>query len=209
MSLVLVSAPSVYPVSLAEAKAHLRIDSSDEDALIEGLISAATQNIDGETGWLGRALVTQTWNLYLDSFPCRPHECDFAKKYGIRVPLPPLQSVESIVYVDVSGTETTLVADQYQIKKGENGVILPAFGTSWPQTRSVSDAVRVKFVAGYEPTAASPTDFADSVPQPIKQAILLTVGHWFENRVPVVVGASFADLPMSAQYLLNPLRVWA
>lgn len=209
MSLVLVSAPSVYPVSLAEAKAHLRIDHDDENDLIEGLIAAATMNIDGENGWLGRALITQTWNLYLDCFPCRPHECDFAKKYGIRVPLPPLQSIESIVYTDNLGAETTLAADQYQIKKGENGVILPAFGTSWPQTRAVSDAVKVNFVAGYEPTAASPTDYADSVPQPIKQSVLLTVGHWYENRVPVVVGSSVAELPMSAQYLLNPLRVWA
>lgn len=200
MSLTLVSAAPAYPVTLAEAKAQLRLDTTDDDTLVDALIAAATAHIDGRDGWLGRALVTQTWDLKLDAFP------------GIiEVPLPPLQSVDSITYVDAAGATQTLATSKYQVDLGGGwrGRIKPAYGEVWPATYDVWNAVTVRFTAGYAPGVGSPTDYAENVPRAIKQAVLLMVAHWYENRVPVLVGqsAQAVEIPFTANALLAPYRV--
>jgi len=169
MDLSLVSAAAEPPVSLAEAKQHLRVLTGDEDALITALVLAATAHLDGRAGILGRALVTQTWDLRLDCFP------RFQWGARIELPMPPLQSVTSIKYLDDTGTETTIDPGDYVVEPGHYlGRIRPAYGLTWPTARDETGAVRIRFVAGYG-TAAD-------VPPPIKHAILLLVGHWWINR---------------------------
>lgn len=195
-ALTLITAPPVEPVTLAEAKAHLRIDHSDEDEMVAALIVAARQHIDGKDGWLGRALVTQTWQLALTAFPAG----------GIRVPLPPLIEVESITYLDTSGATQTLAQAAYQVTGTEPAMILPAYGTTWPTTRWQPEAVKVRFIAGYAPGAGSPTDYRENVPQAIRQAMLLLITHWYENRGATTEHTA-SLLPFAVQALLTPYKV--
>lgn len=195
-----ITPPPVYPVTLAQAKAQLRLDHTDEDELIETLIAAATKAIDGRDGTLGRALVTQTWEMTKTGF------------YGeddmrITIPLPPLQDIVSIKYIDLQGIEQTLATDAYQLLDGEPSVIVPAYSTTWPPTRMQPDTVKIRFTAGYEPGEGSPTDYAENVPDGIQHAILLTVAHWYENRVPINIGNIVNAIPMTVGYLLAPYKV--
>jgi len=195
-NLTLITGPTVEPVTLAEAKAHLRIDHSEEDSLIEALITAAREHIDGKAGWLGRALVEQTWELSLTRFP----------DDAIRLPLPPLVEVTSVTYVDTAGATQPRSAALYQVLRHDPALIVPAYGQAWPSTREMPEAVKVRFRAGYEPGSGSPTDYAENVPRPIKQAILLLVAHWYGNREAAAETRALQPLPFAVMALLAPYR---
>lgn len=190
MALKIYSAPEVEPMLKAEAKAYLRIDGTNEDTLVDSLIIAARQQAETFTG---RALCTQTWDLVLDQFP--------GDDAPIDVPLPPLQSVTSITYLDTNGTTQTLSSSVYIVdSKNEPGRIALAVGESWPDTQADRiNAVTVRFVCGY--------GAADAVPEGIKTAIKLLVSHWFEHREPVVVGSISSELPQSVEMLLWQHRI--
>lgn len=193
MSLALVTAPTVDVLTLAEAKDHLRVTSTDDDTYITALIKAAQVNLDGKDGLLGRALLTQTWKLFLDSFPnCRK---------PIIVPLPPLQSVSSIKYIAQDGTLTTWDSASYSVDTAANPArVHLGYNEVWPVTRCVPNAVTIEFVAGYGATAAA-------VPDTIKAALKLMIGHWYQNREPVTIGNAVNSLPMTIDYLLSPYRM--
>jgi uncharacterized phiE125 gp8 family phage protein len=174
-SLVLVTPPIGEPISLVEAKAFAKIASGTDDELINSLITTARLHWDGKDGWFGRALLTQTWDLLLPRFPWEWDEPVRDCLYGIRVPLPPLQSVTSISYVDSDGAPQTLASSEYVVDtKAEPGRVVPAYGKSWPSTRETVNAVTVRFVAGYGAASAVPKDIRDW----LKQA----VAYLFERR---------------------------
>jgi uncharacterized phiE125 gp8 family phage protein len=164
MSLKLVTAASTYPVTLAEAKLHLRVDSTDEDTLITALITAATEMCEQATG---RALMTQTWLLTLDEFPAE-----------IELTRVPVQSVTSVTYTDTDGAVQTLStgSNWRLLDLGDFSFarIVPVYGYEWPATREQNNVVSVQYVAGYANAAA--------VPQPIKQWVLLMIASMFDNR---------------------------
>jgi len=191
MSLELVTAPTVEPVSLQEAKDHLRVDNDVEDALIEALIAAARQHLDGRDGWLGRQLMTATWDLTLNDFPGP----DF-----IRLPLPPIQSITSITYVDTAGASQTFEASKYSLSADKHWRprVDLAHNESWPSTRNQRDAVTVRFIAGY--------GVQRDLPAPIRAAMLLMVGNLFENREEINIG-NIVNLIPTAAALLTPYRV--
>jgi uncharacterized phiE125 gp8 family phage protein len=192
VSLVAVTPPAGYPVTLAEAKAQLNYGGADQDALIGGLVAAATLHLDGRSGVLGRSLLTQAWELRLDQFPR-------STRGRIELPLPPLQSVTSVRYIDDSGQEATLDPASYVVEPWHlRGRIRPAYGTVWPTARDEDGAVRIRFVSGYG-------DAAD-VPQPIKHAIQLLVGTWFRDRE--ATGEVTRPLAMGVDALTNPYRIW-
>jgi uncharacterized phiE125 gp8 family phage protein len=210
-ALKLVTAPGAEPLALSEVAPFLRVTGTDDDPVIFSLITAAWQHLDGRDGWLGRALVTQEWDLVLDEFPrgtgwVSSGAWNSSGVFGpcpIEVPLPPLQSVTHIKYIDNDGVEQTWAAAKYIVDtKSEPGRITPAFDESYPSTRRVMNAVTVRFVAGYGGPAA--------VPGPIKLAMSALVAHWFENREPVGigVGAVAVEMPMHVVSLLAPFRVW-
>jgi len=190
MALTLVTGPAVEPVTRNEAKAHLRVDISDDDTLIDGLITAARVHVEQH---LKRALVTQTWDLVLDGFPGRE----------ARLPLPPLASVTSVTYTDDEGGAGSVDAGEYVVDTDrEPGRVVLKSGGTWPAvTLREAAGVRVRFVAGYGNAAA--------VPGPIKQAILLLVGTLYENREDTLVaqGVTVMRLPFGVQALLMPYRV--
>lgn len=189
MGLRLVTPPSAEPLTLADAKAHLRVEHTAEDALIEGYISAARARCEE---YQRRAYLTQTWELTLDGFP-----------YGaIRLPRPPLQSVESVTYRDADGVMRTMDPDAYRVDTdGDVGEISLAPGASWPPARSGTGAVRVRFVAGAE-------DLQD-VSETVRQAMRFYVGHYYANREAVAIGASVVAIPEAAKALLGPNRAGA
>lgn len=158
MRLELVTAPTVEPLTAAEAKARLGIDAEVADATMESFIKAARQTIDGRDGWLGRALNTQIWKLLLPGFPCEP----------IRVPLPPLISVGSVKYYDLAGDLQSVEASDYRILAGARPEIVST--GSWPSAACRTDAVEITFTAGY---GAAGSD----VPEPIRSAIALMVSN--------------------------------
>lgn len=198
MALKPITAPAVLPLTLAEVKEHLRVDHSDEDNLISLYIQAATSFVDGENGFLGRALVTQTWELVIDTFPT--HE--------IKIPLPPLQEVESVKYDDSDGNEQTLATDGYWVDDAlEPGWIVPATA-GWPSdVLDAVNAVRVRFIAGYPATEDSPPDLRANVPASIKHAMLLHIGSMYGQREDMVIGTIVNKLPFGAEQLLRPFRV--
>ncbi len=189
MALILITAPAAEPVTLAEAKLHLKVDGADDDALITTLVTAARRFAER---FSRRALVTQTWDLVLDAFP--------ADDGAIFVPRPQLQSVTSITYIDGAGSSQVLAASKYKVDiASQPGRIAPAFGQSWPATRAEMTAVTARFVAGY--------GAASDVPESIKQAILLLLAHWYENREAVHAGTGAARIPLTVEALLRQHRV--
>ena len=157
-ALTQVTAPDKEPLDTDAAKAHLRVENDDENALIDNMIAAARR--EAET-FMGRALITQSWGMDIDRFPAG----------SITVPRPRLQSVGSIKCLDTNGSLQTLAESKYRVDtKREPGRITPAFGEVWPSTRAVINAVSVRFTAGY---GAEPKN----VPEDIRQAMLLIVGR--------------------------------
>ena len=197
MSLDLVTPPAEEPLTLSEAKEHLRVTGAGDDAYITALIAIARENAEQE---LGRQLVTATWDLFLDRFPDgSARVLDELERYVIRVPLPPLQSVTHIKYYDSAGALTTLDPSDYLVDAASKPArIAPAYLATWPRTREQLGAVNVRFVAGYGD--------AGDVPDAIKQWMRLRIGAMYEHReeevaVPSIVRLGFADR------LLDPYRL--
>lgn len=160
------SAPAEALLSVADAKAHLRIDGSDHDTYLQALVAAAEAHLDGFAGVLGRALVTQTWRRSFDRFP---------DGNLIRLPLGPLQSVSSVTYYDTAGTSQTFSASSYHAVSDAIGpAIVLDDDATWPNLDARPDAVTVTWVCGY--------GAASAVPAPIIQAAKLIIGDLFENR---------------------------
>ena len=180
-----VTAATVDPVSLAEAKAHLRATESEDDALIVGYLMAARQHVEDYTG---RQLSPVTYDFQIDG----------ELSGEIVLPRPPLVSVASVSYVDMSGATQTLSPSLYQVDTGALfGRIVPAYQATYPSVRSQPNAVTVRFQAGYS-----------QIPEPIRQAILLLVSHFYDNRQPVNIGSAVSDLPFSVAALLSPYKVY-
>lgn len=206
MGLKLVTDAEDWPITLEQAKAHLREDSSDFDEQIEAYIDAATAYADGPGGYLGRALIDQTWDLYLDSFPC-PRWEGSRRIDAIEIPLPPLIEVIGVFYLDSSGTEQPVSDSNYTVDPAsEPGRIVLKSGSSWPTIQQGANAVRVRFRAGYLDQTVSPA--VDAVPGTIKAALLIMVGDLFSNRESSVVGASVSKIPWSAEALLRRHRIY-
>lgn len=184
MSLQLVTPPAAEPVTLAEAKAHLKIDTGDDDTLITSLIAAARIRAE----WIARrALVTQGWIQWLHAWPTRPFE----------IALPPLQSVESITAYGTDDTPTVLNPALYRIDVAaapariawKESVIPPANLRNF-------NALAVGFTAGY---GGAGTD----VPEPIRRAILMILADLYAHR------GDDTPTPASALALLEPYKVLA
>ena len=188
MGLKLVVPPEVESVTLEEAKAHLRLDTGDDDGYIPALIRAAREKVEL---FLRRALVTQGFEYTLDGFPLGA---------VIDLPRPPLQSVESIRHIDTAGNVQTLTPEEYVVdaSSGEIGRVALAWNRFWSITRSSINSIIIQFTAGYG-------DAPENVPQAIRQGILIEVSNLYENREDAVVGQNVSMLSLSER-LLWPYR---
>jgi len=192
--LSLVTPPALEPLDLGDAKEHCRVDTSEEDRLIYAYIGAARRYVEEFTN---RQLITATWELWLDHFPCG---C------GIEIPLPPLQSVVSVKYLDTAGVEQTLATSEYIVDTpaGEVAVpgrLTPAYSVVWPSTHPVINSVKVQFIAGY---GLSPLQ----VPQGLKSAIREYVATLYQFREDDITGTISTSAPIKVDRMLWPFRSW-
>jgi uncharacterized phiE125 gp8 family phage protein len=190
MYLLQTAAPSGWPLSLDEAKRQLRVLHSAEDTLIQSLIERATefmQGHKGRNGVLARALLTQSYEYRIDAFPLDL----FAR---ICLPLPPLQTVESVKYIANDGVETTVDPATYVVDIGHQiGRVQLAYGHYWPVARLEPGAVRIRYTCGY--------GAASDVPATVKQAMLMLITQWFENR------DGGGDIPGATDALISNTRI--
>ena len=190
-ALTVVTAASTPVLSMDEAKLHLRVDISDDDTLIQALVSAATAWAEE---FMRVALITRTYDYWLDSWPSGRE---------IELPMPPLQSVAGVYYYDENDTEYTLATSDYMVDANRRpGRVVLRNDASWPSvTLRAANGVRVRFTAGYGNSASD-------VPENIRHAIRLLLGHFYENRELVVAsGAVPKELPFAARALLGPYRM--
>jgi uncharacterized phiE125 gp8 family phage protein len=180
---VLATGPAVEPVSTSEAKAHLRITHSTDDAYIEALITVARRYAESHTK---RALINQSWDLFLPSFAP-----EIALAPG------PVSAITHVKYYDSGGTLQTLSSSVYQLDTSQAvGKITLAYNQSWPDIRSgLYNGVQIRFVAGYGAAGSN-------VPAEILHAIKILVSHWYEIREPVIAGG-IGPVPMSVDALLS------
>ncbi|MCW1431398.1 head-tail connector protein [Novosphingobium sp. JCM 18896] len=192
MGLKLITPPTTSPVSLDDAKRQVRVHTSDNtfNAELQAYIDAATNHLDGPNGILDRVLEPQVWELTLDAFTD-----------SIEIPLRPVISVESIKYSDADGAEQTLNPDAYTVDLSSSTAwVVRNSAESYPQTVDGINAVRVRFTAGYALSGSE-----SGVPAALKQAILLLVGHFFENKAAVSVGNP-TEVPLAFNALVMPYR---
>jgi uncharacterized phiE125 gp8 family phage protein len=188
VALYCVTAPTIEPITLDEAKAHLRVDHTADDGLIVSLIAASRQWAEARSG---RAFITQTWDYKLDFFPVGwAHSSAAAfSRAPIILPKPPLQSITSVQYVATNQQTATWSSSLYTVTRANTkpvlqpwmlpGNVQPAYGQFYPVTLSVPEAVTIRMVCGY---GDAPTD----VPEGIRRAMLIRLGDLYQRREPTV-----------------------
>lgn len=178
--------PSAEPVLLADVKAQLNIRDTIQDAIITRRIKEAREWCEE---FMQRALLSSSWKVMLDGFVD-----------GIELAYPPIISVTSIKYYDTNGVQQTLVNTAYSLDSySEPGIVNRVYGTDWPDTRDIPNAVEVIYDAGY----ASVGD----IPYPIIEAIMLLVGHWMNNQGAAETGTVITRVPLAVEQLLQPYRI--
>ncbi len=185
--------PAKTPVTLAEAKAHLRVEHSESDTQITSMIEAAVSHLDGWQGLLGRCMIAQGWEIRLGGWPC-----------GRVIELPfPDCSATTVTYLDEAGTSQTLAGSGYTLLEALTGTQIHMFDdTVLPSLKSGHPApVTVSFTAGF---GANESD----VPRALRHAILLLVGDMWMARESFVIGARVGETPSAAaiSHLIAPWR---
>jgi uncharacterized phiE125 gp8 family phage protein len=188
MSSILLTAPAVEPVALADAKAYLRVAIDDDDAVIAALIAAARSHIEAQTR---RALITQTWRLIRDCWP---------PDGRIAVAPVPLRSVVAARIYDAGGTTHAIDANVFIADKAAVPAILSIVPGTLTEPGRAAAGIEIDVEVGY---GSAPAD----VPESLRQALLLLVTHWYENRGLIATGQTVAVLPMAIAALIAPYRV--
>ena len=191
MGYQITQAPTGEPLTLAEVKAHIRVDVPDDDVLITALIAAARQHIEQITA---RSLITQKWAYVTNGF-YRPESAMLQLEKG------PITSIDSINYVAMDGTTQVMPSTDYIADlSGQLAKITPKFGKIWPITLPQMASVTVNFTAGYGAAA--------NVPELLKHWMRLRIGSLYENREDVLVGARIIVIEMPfIDSLLDPYRI--
>jgi uncharacterized phiE125 gp8 family phage protein len=183
-SLVRVTAPAALPISVAEAKAQMRVEGNDDDTIIERLVNAAVAFVDVQ-GVLGRAMITQTWGEWLAPNPST-----------VMLSLGPVQSVSAIKYYDIDGVLQTATLADFNVFGTPNRItITPKTGKAWPVTQTRDDAIKIEYVIGYG-------DASTSVPQTVRHGLMMLVAHWYENR-ETTQEKQMQDLPYGFMEMMN------
>lgn len=201
--LVSTAPPEALPIEAAFVYAHLRAIPADEGAspanpappdaaYLDELIAAAVSRLDGPSGLLNRALITQSWEARYPAF------CS-----EIVVPLARVRSVESVKYLDTTGVERTLDPALYRVtgRLSDDCRIRPAIGKTWPATLRDREAVTIAFTSGFG-------DAPDDVPASIRHALLEMVATAYEHREAVISGSIFSSLPGAASAAVLDWKVY-
>ncbi len=189
-SLALVTPPAGLALTLADAKAHCRVEHALDDAYITALVKAATLTAEAKTG---RRFITQVWEARYDRAPSCP---------ALDIPYAPLQSIGAITYRDAAGALQTWDAANYQVDTaGLRGRVAPVYGGTWPAARADLGSFVVRFTCGYGADASA-------VPEPLRQAIAILVATYYEFRVAFVSGVPVNEVPRAVDALIDPFRTF-
>lgn len=219
MPVRLVTPPASEPLTLAEAKAHLRLDTALDDDYVTSLIAGARHYVE-QVSW--RGVLPQTWELVLPGFlgadrfelgdssrrnfslPVGYEWSSVDRGYRfldyLELPRGETSSLTSVKYIDPDGVQQTLDPSVTSL----DNITMPArlrlaYGQSWPMTRDQWDAVRIQYVVGWASASA--------VPMPVKQAMLLIISQLYENRTPEVATRALQKVDFSVDALLQPYRL--
>lgn len=192
----LVTPPASMPVTLDDARKQLSLPpdpvtgTHPRDGQITLLIQTAAAHIEPPNGFVGRSLITQTWRISADREP----------EGVIEIPFPPMQSVESIKYIDAAGDEQTIDVADYSVDTDSTpGRIKPK--TRWPKTGDHLSAFTIQFIAGY---GNDPED----VPPPIRQAIMMMIRRSYYNDEDGVLESTAKEVERESWGLLGNYRMW-
>jgi len=184
-TLELVDAPATTPITLAEVKAQLRVEHDDDNTLITRLINVAVAYTDVK-GALGQAMITQKWGQWVGPNPT----------VEVKLILSPVQNVTAVKYYDTDGVLQTDDFNNYQVFGTESyTVISPKTGFSWPTTQQRSDAIKIEYEIGFG-------DATTDVPETIRHALMLLIGHWYDNRENTQMD-ELSNIPFGYMELLN------
>lgn len=184
---VVYTAPESYPVATETLEAHLRLPSGQETELLELYLGAATEQIERITG---RQLITATRKMTLDFFPLGTDWIRFLRG--------PVQSVDSVVYLDAAGDAQTLDESAYvvdDVATDQPGRLMLAPNATWPDVSDRLNAITVTYDAGHG-------DAPENVPAPLRAAVLFLAAHWFERRLPVSETPG-AEVPCGLRWILD------
>ncbi|RUR43364.1 head-tail connector protein [Vreelandella populi] len=183
-------------ITLTRAKQHLKLAITaeeaeaytDEDAIIQGLINGAYQYAEHHTQ---TTLASRIKTLVLDGFP--------AGSCSVELPWTPVTAIESLDYIDPEGVELSLDAEALRLDtRGIYPTLAPQWGSQWPSTTDEPECITITATVG---EAETPPD--------VEIALLLLIGHWYENRESVVIGTISSAVPMGVDMLLAPYRIHA
>lgn len=195
MNNIVVTEPTIEPVTVNELRDHLRLDTTVDDSTLTTLIIASRQYVEQE---LRKALITQTQRLTLDRFPLKDslgwwdgvkdgslsqQNTDF-----IELPIGPLQSITSIKSWSVSETQSIFDSDKYYADTNYvPGRVILKTDETWPNDLREHSAIEIDYVCGYG-------DTVDKVPASIRQIIKIIASDWYENRNSVIIGTISANI---------------
>jgi len=188
MSAILLTPPAIEPLSLAAAKAFLRIEHDDDDDVIDALITGSRIHVEAQTR---HALITQTWRLVRDCWPAG----------GVLPVLPvPLRMLVAARVYNAEGEVQAIPLDRFTVDTvSAPALIVSASGVPPVPGRAVA-GIELDFEAGYG-------DSGTDVPEPLRHAVRLLVAHWYENRALISATGEIAVVPAAVSSLLAPYRV--
>ena len=187
-ALELVTAPTALPVSVTEAKAQMRVDASDDDALIGRLVDVAVSYVDVQ-GALGAAMITQTWAQWLGQSPGT-----------VTLLLGPVQAVTAVKYYDTDNALQTDTLSNYNVLgTSTRTIVAPKPGFNWPTTYQRDDAIKIEYRIGYG-------DASTDVPENIRHAMLMLIAFHYENRETELIGTISKTLPFGFEQMLGQSR---
>ena len=194
-SLTRSSQPVVEPVTITDAKAHLRVDTDADNTYIMGLVAAARAWVEE---YLDRSLVHTQWTMRLDGFP--PNGLD-----NLELPRPPMAtasavSAVAITYTTETGAVVVFPSHEYRVDRNSTpGAISPLYEQAWPVHRRDDNSVTISWWGGYG-------EDGRSVPTQIKHAMLLLVAHWYDRRESVLTGTVSKEIEFGVKSLLDSCR---